>query len=546
MSTKLLSLQMMPVTARGIAKVAIDFFCGVAALMFAAVIGASAASGAQLLALAAAVGAIVVVVDGASGSYRNIWRYTGIRETMILGRSSLAVFLTLVAGRLIGVPGLSAQTLVLATLLTLLSCAGIRALRRWQIVRGKHHARSTQRAGAATEPPHRVLVAGAGEVGLRVSRDLAETAPRNVQLVGFIDDDPAKRHAILNGAPILGGLDDVLAVAEKYNVSELVVAMPSANSEVVRKLVRRAEDVGVRVRVVPGLAHFVMGRGLYGPGNATVRELLERSFPPPPTATSGRTNDHTPSAHGPSQNGQNGKHADGVAHQFPLVNAGASGHGSSNGNGKGKSNGSGEIALATGRDSTIALPTADAHAPRILVTGGAGYIGSHLVRLLLARGYRVRILDRFDYGRAGIDGLYDPRLEVLQGDICDSRSLLQAMRGVQGVTALAAIVGDPACNLDPEETINRNYMATKLLVEACNLYDVQRLVFASSCSVYGASDQGMLTERSWLNPVSLYARTRVLSENFILDRAGSLEPVVLRLSTVFGLSPRMRFDLVVN
>src|SRR5438874_958679 len=150
MSTKLLSLQR-PFTVRGIAKGAIDFFCGVAALMFAAVIGASAASGAQLLALAAAVGAIVVVVDGASGSYRNIWRYTGIRETMILGRSSLAVFLTLVAGRLIGVPGLSAQTLVLATLLTLLSCAGIRALRRWQIVRGKHHARSTQRAGAATE-----------------------------------------------------------------------------------------------------------------------------------------------------------------------------------------------------------------------------------------------------------------------------------------------------------------------------------------------------------------------------------------------------------
>jgi nucleoside-diphosphate-sugar epimerase len=114
------------------------------------------------------------------------------------------------------------------------------------------------------------------------------------------------------------------------------------------------------------------------------------------------------------------------------------------------------------------------------------------------------------------------------------------------VIALAAIVGDPACNLDPEETINRNYMATKLLVEACNLYGVRRLVFASSCSVYGASDTGMLTERSRLNPVSLYARTRVLSENCIFDRPGNVEPVVLRLSTVFGLSPRMRFDLVVN
>jgi len=117
---------------------------------------------------------------------------------------------------------------------------------------------------------------------------------------------------------------------------------------------------------------------------------------------------------------------------------------------------------------------------------------------------------------------------------------------VHGVIALAAIVGDPACNLDPEETINLNYTATKVLIEACNFYDVRRVVFASSCSVYGASNQDVLTEQSRLNPVSLYARTRVLSENILFDRAGDVEPVVLRLSTVFGLSPRMRFDLVVN
>src|SRR5206468_4543200 len=79
-----------------------------------------------------------------------------------------------------------------------------------------------------------------------------------------------------------------------------------------------------------------------------------------------------------------------------------------------------------------------------------------------------------------------------------------------------------------------------------NFYGVRRLVFASSCSVYGASSHGMLTERSRLNPVSLYARTRVLSENILFDRRGDVEPVVVRLATVFGLSPRMRFDLVVN
>jgi len=91
----------------------------------------------------------------------------------------------------------------------------------------------------------------------------------------------------------------------------------------------------------------------------------------------------------------------------------------------------------------------------------------------------------------------------------------RALRDTYGVIALAAIVGDPACNLDPEETVNLNYTATKVLIEACNFYRVHRLVFASSCSVYGASNGAALTEQSSLNPVSLYARTRVLSENIL-------------------------------
>jgi len=147
---------------------------------------------------------------------------------------------------------------------------------------------------------------------------------------------------------------------------------------------------------------------------------------------------------------------------------------------------------------------------------------------LLDRGYDVRILDRFDYGRLGIDGLQHPRLEIVQGDICNSRAVSQAVKDVDGVLALAAIVGDPACNLDPEETIDLNYAATKILIEACNFYGVRRLVFASSCSVYGANSDGMLTERSRLDPVSLYARTRVLSENILFDRRGDVEPVVTR------------------
>src|SRR5216110_3646785 len=148
---------------------------------------------------------------------------------------------------------------------------------------------------------------------------------------------------------------------------------------------------------------------------------------------------------------------------------------------------------------------------------------------------------------AGISAIRShPRLEIVAGDICNLRDVSRAMRDVEGVIGLAAIVGDPACNLDPEETVNLNYASTKILAETCNFYGVRRLVFASSCSVYGASTQGLLTERSRLHPVSLYARTRVLSENIMFDRRGEVEPVALRLATVFGLSPRMRFDLVVN
>ncbi len=183
----------------------------------------------------------------------------------------------------------------------------------------------------------------------------------------------------------------------------------------------------------------------------------------------------------------------------------------------------------------------------ILVTGGAGYIGSHLVRKLLAAGYRVRVLDNFLNGDHGLAEIRNHRqLEVIEGDISSVRDVVASVKDVGTVIALAAIVGDPACGVDAEETLNLNYESTKILVEACNFYGVRRLVFASSCSVYGASDEELLTESSSLNPVSLYARTRIMSENVIFEQSDEVVPVVLRLATVFGYSPRMRFDLVVN
>ena len=199
----------------------------------------------------------------------------------------------------------------------------------------------------------------------------------------------------------------------------------------------------------------------------------------------------------------------------------------------------------------ISSDTKDAMKPtthnRVLVTGGFGYIGTHLVEMLLEAGYRVRVLDNFTYGRQGLEAIGDhPNLEVIEGDIANIRDVVRSVKHVDTVIALAAIVGDPACGIDAEATLNLNYEATKILVETADFYGVKRFVFASSCSVYGASGDEFLTEESSLNPVSLYARTRIMSEEILLERCGNMKPVIFRLSTVFGYSPRMRYDLVIN
>ncbi len=183
----------------------------------------------------------------------------------------------------------------------------------------------------------------------------------------------------------------------------------------------------------------------------------------------------------------------------------------------------------------------------VLVTGGAGFIGSHLTRKLLARGYRVRVLDSFVYGNRGLCDLRGhPDLEVVEGNICSRDDLGKAVKGVRAVIALAALVGDAACDLHPEQSLAINYDSTRETLAACREAGVRRLVFASSCSVYGANGSELLHEDSHRNPVSLYARTRIMSEDLLLQQGGDLEVVILRLATVCGVSPRMRFDLMVN
>jgi nucleoside-diphosphate-sugar epimerase len=185
----------------------------------------------------------------------------------------------------------------------------------------------------------------------------------------------------------------------------------------------------------------------------------------------------------------------------------------------------------------------------ILVIGGAGYIGSALLPKLLSRGHRVRLLDRFFYGFEPIrDVLGHPKLEVVQADFRRVDTLVECMRGVDAVIHLGAIVGDPACALDRDLTIEVNLMATRTIAEVAKGYGIRRMIFASTCSVYGASsDDELLTEESPLNPVSLYAVTKLASEKVLMDLAGeTFSPTCLRFSTIYGLSGRTRFDLVVN
>lgn len=180
------------------------------------------------------------------------------------------------------------------------------------------------------------------------------------------------------------------------------------------------------------------------------------------------------------------------------------------------------------------------HTPEpILVVGGAGYIGTLLCRMLLEKGHHVRVLDSLIYGNGAIrDLLGHPRFELVTGDCRNIQSVVSAVKGVDAIVHLAAIVGDPACEQDRQTALEVNYAATRMLTEIARGNGVSRMVFASSCSVYGASEL-VMNERSAVEPVSLYAQTKLDSERALLDAcSGSFHPTVLRLATVFGYSAR--------
>lgn len=199
---------------------------------------------------------------------------------------------------------------------------------------------------------------------------------------------------------------------------------------------------------------------------------------------------------------------------------------------------------------------------KVLVTGGAGYIGSALAAELLKKGRKVIVFDSFMYGReplniasalaAGkplVEALKEEsfplheNLEVAEGDIRDKEALDKAFRGCDTVVHLAAIVGYPSCKRNEQAAVEINYFGTRNVVEMAGKHKVRRAVFASSYSNYGISKEGMADEDSRLYPQSLYAETKIACERLFLN--SPVPSVILRFATVFGLSPRSRFDLMI-
>ena len=183
----------------------------------------------------------------------------------------------------------------------------------------------------------------------------------------------------------------------------------------------------------------------------------------------------------------------------------------------------------------------------ILVIGGGGYIGSALVPKLLDAGYKVIVLDKLYFGDASIASfVHHPNVEIFRHDFRDVEALVRLIRRAGAIVHLGGLVGDPACAVDPELTIDINVTSTRLIGEIARANGIRRFIFASSCSVYGASND-IVDEKSTFNPQSLYAQSKVASEAVLAELCnGQFAPTYLRFATIYGLSGRTRFDLVVN
>jgi nucleoside-diphosphate-sugar epimerase len=186
---------------------------------------------------------------------------------------------------------------------------------------------------------------------------------------------------------------------------------------------------------------------------------------------------------------------------------------------------------------------------RILLTGGAGYVGSRVAAHLLEAGVGLTVVDKLMYGGEGLLPLLDhPRFSLVPEDIRNADLMRSLLAGMDGVIHMAAIVGDPACRVDLDASRSINLESTELLVRLAKEVGVGRFVFMSSCSNYGVVDADVIADEECpVNPLSFYAETKVLAEKAVLSAADKqFAACVLRCATVCGISNRMRFDLLVN
>jgi nucleoside-diphosphate-sugar epimerase len=178
----------------------------------------------------------------------------------------------------------------------------------------------------------------------------------------------------------------------------------------------------------------------------------------------------------------------------------------------------------------------------ILVTGGAGYIGSVLISRLRREGKEVRVFDKLMYTGESLLPYFN-YIDFYQGDIRNQEDCIQALKGVDRVIHLAAIVGEAACAKDPELARETNLYATRQLWEIARDQGTKSFLFASTCSNYGTAE--FADEKAELKPLGLYAETKVEAERWLLSQEG-MDTTILRFATAFGVSPRMRWDLLIN
>lgn len=186
---------------------------------------------------------------------------------------------------------------------------------------------------------------------------------------------------------------------------------------------------------------------------------------------------------------------------------------------------------------------------KILITGGLGFAGSAITKYLLKKGYKISVLDKLMFNNNHLKDFKNKNFKFYNIDILDYKNIEKFLKNnyFDIIFHLAAIVGDPACKIDQSLTKKTNLNASINLFNLAKKFKTKRFIFFSTCSNYGLSKNSkLLKETDNLKPLSLYAKSKVKYEKFLLNDKSIIQKIILRISTLYGVSPRMRFDLTIN